>query len=161
MNAQDWERIQRNWTELLQVHPAHIKNYLYQEDVLTLTEKKFIDSQRDQETQMKIILDTIKEKPKYKNAYKYLITCLGHDPVNKLIADKMEAANPKSDASLCSKPNAVVANTAPPVKVTAVPAAAVPSIDHKAVSTATNPTVPPTAEPVIFFCNRESIMNFA
>ncbi|KAH9491675.1 hypothetical protein Btru_031174 [Bulinus truncatus] len=103
MNAQDWERIQMNWTELLQVHPAHIKSYLYQEDVLTLQEKKFIDSKKDHEKQMKIILLKIKEKPPKKNAYKHFITCLGHDPVDKLIADKMGAANPKSDASLSSK----------------------------------------------------------
>ncbi|XP_055867733.1 sterile alpha motif domain-containing protein 9-like isoform X2 [Biomphalaria glabrata] len=106
MNASDWEKLQRNWKELLEINPVcHIINHLYQEDVITISEKKSIEKLKVFDKEMRKLLHLLKEKPEKCKAFKHFLDALKADPVDKLIADKILETESKSDPSLKTKPN--------------------------------------------------------
>uniref|UniRef100_A0A2C9KX02 CARD domain-containing protein n=1 Tax=Biomphalaria glabrata TaxID=6526 RepID=A0A2C9KX02_BIOGL len=101
MNASDWEKLQRNWKELLEINPVcHIINHLFQEDVITLSEKKSIEKLKVFDKEMRKLLHLLKEKPE---KCKHFLDALKADPVDKLIADKILETESKSDPSLRTK----------------------------------------------------------
>ncbi|CAL1545561.1 unnamed protein product, partial [Lymnaea stagnalis] len=105
MNAEEWEKVTKNMDELLDVYPSIVIEHLFSANVITLRDKKSIQSTRDTEKQMKNTLKILKEKPSQHKAFGVLIEALRQDPVTCLLADKIVGTEAKSDANLHSKPD--------------------------------------------------------
>ncbi|KAI8770438.1 sterile alpha motif domain-containing protein 9 [Biomphalaria glabrata] len=72
MNAAEWEKLRKNWTDICDVYPSEIVGYFYQEGVIDHKEKERIDAAETRSEKMERLLNIIQLKE-------------GHQPFQKLL----------------------------------------------------------------------------
>ncbi|RUS87531.1 hypothetical protein EGW08_004707 [Elysia chlorotica] len=92
MNVQDWQRLQKNWTSLRDVHPDDVIPYLYQEGILELepSKKKFDNIYQ--------LLDIL-QKNKSSDCFQCFLDALRKTGY-EFLADKIESTEVFADSTL-------------------------------------------------------------
>ncbi|KAH9491676.1 hypothetical protein Btru_031180 [Bulinus truncatus] len=112
MEAADWNKLMWNYDELMEVHPDSIIVHLYQNGVITLSEKQGIDKIKVHDKQMEHILDIIKIKPGSLKAFHHFIEALKDDPAYIHLVGTIIGTDTKSETSLKAKTDPHVLNSA-------------------------------------------------
>lgn len=100
MNAQEWERLRNNWNDLLDVYPDDICRNLFQNKVISATEKEDITNNGTPHEKMEKLLFLLKRKP---HSYSPLISAI--KPNHGWIVADIEKTKVRSDPSLRSPIN--------------------------------------------------------
>ncbi|CAL1542877.1 unnamed protein product, partial [Lymnaea stagnalis] len=101
MNAQEWEKLRQNWSELLEVQAQELSYHLYEKGILDSNDKDIIASVRTNTEQMDKLLSILQKKPLKLCVFKVLLSAL--EIHNKWLADKITETVSKADASICSQ----------------------------------------------------------
>ncbi|KAI8772557.1 sterile alpha motif domain-containing protein 9 [Biomphalaria glabrata] len=103
MNAPNWEKLRKNWGQLMELHPEYILPKLFEKEVLTQNDIENIKSYTSREGQMKSLLMTLKSMPAYVNAFGVFLTVLKTDHL--WLVDMITETSTSSDASISAAVN--------------------------------------------------------
>ncbi|XP_059169536.1 sterile alpha motif domain-containing protein 9-like isoform X2 [Physella acuta] len=107
MNANQWEKVRHNWTELLKAYTSSTLAYLYQEGVINDDDRENINTARTSSQKMETLLFIIKRKIG-KDPYSHLITILKEESPH--LAEEIESTASSSQPNL-SDPGNVFADS--------------------------------------------------
>ncbi|XP_059158530.1 sterile alpha motif domain-containing protein 9-like [Physella acuta] len=98
MNAQEWQKLRKNWSKLLRVPSKEICIYLFQIEVLSYNDKEKVQKAGTTADEMEQLLIILNKK---KNGFRYLMEAMEKDPELKYLVDEITNTESSADSSLC------------------------------------------------------------
>ncbi|BFZ00905.1 hypothetical protein BsWGS_03944 [Bradybaena similaris] len=105
MNAQEWNKLRKNWNELLVLEPDEIIADLYskEKEVINYNDKKEVETETTNRRKMDKLLHILKSKPSETNAYSCFLEALEKDEMTAGLAKVIRDTESTSDSSLKSE----------------------------------------------------------
>ncbi|CAG5130620.1 unnamed protein product [Candidula unifasciata] len=102
MNAQEWNKLRKNWDSLMDLIPDDIIVQLFTKDVINFKDKEELKTEKTNSRKMDKLLTILSSKPPEKKAYNALLEALDKDHITAELAQVIRETETTSDPSLKS-----------------------------------------------------------